>query len=215
VGQTFYGASLPLFFIGLFKRRNVDYHIITYGVLIILVMIVWPGIGGIRYLFPILPFYVSFVLTGLESFHDESDRMLELFWRVSSVCLVIVIIIFFLRISINNASKNLAQQRMEKTGPYTSTSKDLFTFISNNTKKDSIIVFFKPRVMRLFTNRQSLLIDQVDKLTRGDYLCHYLPENDFHQIGKSDLASLHKDGKIHLLYQNMDFQFYRILKPRS
>ena len=63
LGQTLYGASLPIFIIGMFKRRNLDYHIIAYVALYILQLIVWPGIQGLRYLFPILPFYVSFVLT--------------------------------------------------------------------------------------------------------------------------------------------------------
>lgn len=212
VAQTVYGASLPIFIVGMVKRRNLDYHIIAYGALYILLLIVWPGRQGLRYLFPILPFYISFVLTGLESVHDKNDRILNVFWRVVSVCSVIVIIIFFLRISIKDASKNLEHQRMEKTGPYALASKDLFTFISNNTEKDSIIVFFKPRVMRLFTNRQSIMIHQVDKVTRGDYLCLYLHRKDFHQIRKDDVVSLLENDKIRLLYQNMDFQLYRIIK---
>ena len=215
VGQTLFGASLPLFIIGMVKRRNRDYHIISYGALFILLYIVWPGRQGLRYLFPILPFYISFVLTGLESIHDKSDEILNAFWKFASVCSVILIVIFFLRISINDASNNLKQKRMVKTGPYVSTSKDLFKFISNNTENDSIIVFFKPRVMRLFTNRQSLVADQVDKVTRGDYLCLWNHSNHskVYQITKNDVISLLKDDKIHLLYRNIDFQLYRIIKP--
>ena len=139
--------------------------------------------------------------------------MLNVFWRVVSVCSVVVIIVFFLRISIKDVSKNLVQRRMEKAGPYVPTSKDLFSFILNNTEKDSIIVFFKPRVMRLYTNRQSILTDEVDKVTRGDYLCLYLRDNAYHQIRKDDVVSLFENDKIRLLYQNTDFQLYRIIKP--
>jgi hypothetical protein len=214
VGQTLYGASLPIFIVGMVKRRNLDYHIIAYGALYILLLIVWPYTQGLRYLFPILPFYISFVLTGLESVHDKSDRILNVLWRVVSVCSVIVIIIFFLRISIKDASKNLAHQRMENIGPYELASKELFSFISNNTEKDSIMVFCKPRVMRLFTNRQSVLIDQVDKVTIGDYLIQ-ARRGRTDQIGQNDVISLIENDKIRLLYENMDFQLFQIIKPGS
>ena len=212
VGQAFYGASLPLFIVGMLKRRNLDYHIITYGALFIILLIGWPGRQGLRYLFPILPFYISFVLTGLESIQDKSDEILNAIWKAASVCSVIVIVAFLLRVSIKDASNNLKRQRMMKTGPYVSTSKDLFTFISNNTENDSIVVFFKPRVMRLFTNRQSLLINQVNKVAQGDYLCMYNHSKPNLQISKCDVVFLLKDHKIHLLYQNVDFQLYQIIK---
>lgn len=210
VRLTLFGASLPVFIIGMFKRRHLDYHFIIYGVLTMLLLISFPGARG-RYLFPLLPIYVSFVLTGMETFHD-SDRILNVFWRAISIFSAIVIIVFFLRISINNVSENLAHQRKEKTGPYLSTSKELFSFISNNTRNDSIIMFFKPRVMRLYTNRQSILIDQVGKLGRGDYLCFYL-RAPYHQIREDDVISLLENDKIRLVYQNVDFQLYRIIKP--
>jgi hypothetical protein len=212
VGQTLYGASLPMFLVGVFKRRHSDYHIITFGLLIILLLIVWPGKQGLRYLFPILPFYVSFVFTGLKTFHDSGDGILSVFWRVISVGSIVVIIVFFLRVSINDASKNYAQQGMGKSGPFVSASKDLFSYISKNTEKDSIIIFFKPRIMRLFAGRQSILIDQVDKVTLGDYLCLYLHKNDYHQIGKWEVLSLLEEDKIRLLYENTDFRLYRIIK---
>ena len=212
VGQTIYGATLPMFIVGAFKRRHSDYHIITYGALIFLLFIVWPAEQGLRYLFPVLPFYVSFVLTGLKTFHDSSDEILGVFWRVISVCSVVVVIIFFLRVSINDASKNITQQRMRKPGPFLSTSKTLFSYISKNTEKDSIIIFFKPRIMRLLANRQAILVDQVDKLALGDYLCLYLHKNDYHQIEKKEVASLLEEDKIRLLYENTDFRLYRIIK---
>ena len=215
VGQVLYGASLPLFIVGIFKRRHSDYHIIAYGVLMILLLTFWPGREGLRYLFAVLPFYVSFVITGLEAFHDKGDRILNVCWRVVSVCSVIVIIVFFLRIAIKDVSKNLTQQRQEKEGPYLSTSKELFSFISYNTKNDNIIVFFKPRVMRLFTNRQSVMIDQVDKIIQGDYFCQYLRVDGHNQIGNHDVISLLEKEIIRLIYQNKDFKLYRIIKYRS
>jgi len=213
--QTLYGASLPLAIIGMFKRRDSDYHIIIYGVMTIFLLIVWPPRQGLRFLFPLLPFYLSFALTGLETCRDISHGLWNVLWKIVIVCPVIIIIIFFLRFSIMNASENLVNQRMESSGPYLSTSKEVFSFISNNTETDDIIVFSKPRVMRLFTNRQSIRIERVDNLTQGDYLCISLYPDATHQIENNDVVSLHENGRIHLVYQNMNFQLYQIKNRRS
>ena len=213
--QILYGASIPLAIIGMFKRRDSDYHIIIYGVMTIFLLIVWPPTQGLRFLFPLLPFYVSFALTGLETCRDISHGLWNVLWKIVIVCPVIIIIIFFLRFSITDASENLVNQRMESSGPYLSTSKEVFSFISNNTETDDIIVFRKPRVMRLFTNRQSIMTDQVDNLTKGDYLCISLHPGAYHQIRNYDVVSLRENGRIHLVYQNMDFQLYQIKNRRS
>ncbi len=103
-------------------------------------------------------------------------------------------------------------KQIDKTGPFSPTAQDLFSFINNHTEKDSVIIFFKPRVMRLFTNRKSILIENKNGITRGDYLCLQRIYNDCNQIIKNDLDSLLKDNMVQLIFQNVDFQFYRIKK---
>ena len=82
---------------------------------------------------------------------------------------------------------------------------------AKNIEPGKIIVFYKPRVMRLFTNRNSIAIYQVEKLRKGDYLCISL-KDAYDQIEDNDLKSLHKDGKIFLIYENKDFLLYKINK---
>jgi hypothetical protein len=210
--QIIYGASIPLAIIGMFERRDSDYQIILYGVMTILLLIVWPSPSGLRLFFPLLPFYVSFTLTGLVKFRDINQGLWKILWRILGVSPLIIICILFLRSSMMNSYGNVVNHRTENTGPFLSTSKEVFSFISNNTETDSIIVFYKPRVMRLFTNRRSIMINQIDKLTKGDYLCISLSQNAYHQIGNTDLASLYEKGRIHSVYENKDFRLYQIKK---
>ena len=58
-------------------------------------------------------------------------------------------------------------------GPYLSTSKEVFSYIFNNTDTDSVIIFFKSRAMKIYENRQSIMIVYPEELKRGDYLCIY------------------------------------------
>ena len=207
-----YTATIPLTIIGIFKRRESDYHIFIYGVMTVLLLLVWPFKQGLRFLFPLLPFYLSFVLTGLEKCLNISHGPWKVLWKVVGLCPVFLILILFLKSSILNASENLVNHRIENTGPYLSTSTELFSFITNNTETNSIIVFRKPRVMRLFTNRKSIVIDQKDKLTRGDYLCISILLDASYQLRFNDLVSLAKNGRIHLIYRNKDFLLFQIKK---
>ena len=210
--QVLYGASIPLSIVGIFRRRKYDYHIFIYGIITISLLIVWPLTEGLRFLFPLLPFYLSFAITGLEKCHYIKHGPFKLPWKLVCVCPVLVVLILFFRFSVINASNNIENHRMESTGPYLSTSQDLFSFISNNTENDSIIIFRKPRVMSLFSNRRSVMIDQMDTLTIGDYLCISISNDKSSQIENSDVVSLIENGRINLIYQNKDFQLFRIKK---
>ena len=193
------------------KRWNSDYHIILYGIITILVLIVWPRTQGLRFFIPLLPFYISFALTGLEKCYLINNQQWKVFGKIICIFAVVIILIFFLRSSIINSYENILNQRKDRIGPYLSTSKKVFSYISKNTETDSIIVFRKPRVMRLYTDRQSIMVHQVNKLARGDYLCISLvPDASDDQIINDDVVSLRENGRIQLVYQNMDFELYQI-----
>ena len=65
-GIVLYGASLPLAVAGVIARYKSDHHVIAYVALTLLLYLLWPTPAGLRYLFPVLPFYVSFVLSTME-----------------------------------------------------------------------------------------------------------------------------------------------------
>ena len=213
--QIIYGASIPLAIIGMFKRRESDYHIIIYCVMTICLLIVWPRNEGLRFLFPLLPFYVSFALTGLEKCIHVDHGSWSVFGKMVALIPVIVIIVFFFKSSLMNAYKNIVNKRIVYSGPFQPTATEVFSFISSNTEPNSIIVFRKPRIMRLLTNRQSILIDQVDKLMRGDYLCISKNAGTSYQLGNKEVEILRENGRIHLVFQNKGFELYQITNRRS
>ena len=208
-----FGASIPLAIAGMFKRSNSDYHIIVYGGLTLLLFLIFPFGAHQRYLFPLLPFYISFVLTGLETSLGVSQWKWRGPYRILLIGPPIVIVLFLGIQTVKDVTKNLEQDRVrfDMMGPYQPTSQDVFSFISKNTEPSSVILFYKPRVMRLFANRQSIQVQAVDRLRDGDYLCLY--EHGYGQVSEDDVRRLLEDRKIYPVYQNIDFQLYRIEKP--
>ena len=53
-------------------------------------------------------------------------------------------------------------------GPFTEKSLEMINFIKYHTRKDDIIVFFKPRVLRLLTERQSVMISDFSQIMKKD-----------------------------------------------
>ena len=200
-------GSIPLFAVGVFRRFGKDDHVLVYGALTLLLYVFWPYQGE-RFIFPLLPFYISFALIGLEGSVTASRKG----WQSAILrgLPVIFVILFFCWHSIAFAHRNLLERRIEPTGPYVSTSQDVFSFISHHTDPDDIIVFFKPRTMRLFTGRQSIMTGKVEELKRGDYLCIYLRDDAQDQLTYGAVTNLIEGGQVQLVYQNKDFQVFRI-----
>jgi hypothetical protein len=75
-----------------------------------------------------------------------------------------------LALSIGAARENLAASRLTLEGPLSPAATALFEFVRDSTAADSVVVFYKPRAMRLFTDRDSFLAIDCDDLKEGDYL---------------------------------------------
>ncbi|PKN36768.1 MAG: hypothetical protein CVU62_13640 [Deltaproteobacteria bacterium HGW-Deltaproteobacteria-2] len=208
--HVFYFASIPVAIAGVVKRYRLDYHIVIYIILTFTLYIFWPLLQGIRFLFPILPFYFSFVITGLEIFQGGQTNTEQKLRRW--ICLVPVIIVFayFAINSTGNAYANMMRHRESFTGPYTASAQSMFSFIKSNTEKETTIVFFKPRLMRMMTDRKSIMLRRKDELSRGDYLCLYLLAPARDQVSLDTIQSLSDEKTAFLIYENSEFKIYKL-----
>jgi hypothetical protein len=214
-----YGASIPLAIVGMYRRYRSDYHMIVYVALTVLMYVIWPTIDSLRYLFPILPFYLSFVMAGLERSEGSDNRTEGALWKTICILPVIIVLFFFGKQLVVQTLDNLRRNREieSHSGPYDKTSKEVFSFIAAHTPNNSTIVFFKPRFVPLLTGRRSIMIFRVEQLSRGDYLCYYRALNlhGGYQISHSDIENLVKQRSARLVYVNADYEVYRLNKSHN
>ncbi|WP_281793874.1 hypothetical protein [Desulforhabdus amnigena] len=212
-GYLIYVITIPYVIKGLIIRYRSDYHIIIYVILTILLYIFWPERQGLRFLFPVLPFCVSFALIGMEAFQDVQDGSTKIkqFLRkkVSFLLIFFVISSFGIR-SIRYAYLNIIHNREISIGPFTATSEKMFSFINENTKPESTVIFFKPRVMRMMTGRKSIIRDTAKGLSSGDYLCLKNEAGD--QVSPKVIMYLSEHGAAQLIYENSEFKIYQLMK---
>jgi hypothetical protein len=206
-----YAASVPFAVAGAVSRRRSDYPMLIYIVLTFALYVLWPPIQGIRFLLPLLPFYCSFVMSGLEAFvRCGGSGFLRRACGVSVAAVLLFAIAFLAARSITRARENILARREYARGPFTGSAQALFSFIRENTGANETIVFFKPRVMRFLTRRPSLMIREAEAIGRGDLFCYYRGANARFQPPLSKIEQYAGAGALSLVFENRDFRVYRV-----
>jgi hypothetical protein len=209
-----YAATFPFLAIGIVQGARADYHLLLYAFLTILFYVFSPTGEGTNYLIPLFPFYVHFLLVGLRWTSEALEIRSTAAVKYVTVVLLMLVAVYFFGFSRDQALANIYAQRKMSSGPFAETSQDVFSFIREKTPPDSVIVFFNPRVMRLFTGRRSITLDKALDLPRGNYLCLYASRKKERggELSENIVGELVKGGNLRLMYANSDFRLYEIVK---
>jgi hypothetical protein len=152
------------FLTGAITRRSADQALWLFFVLYLTAMIFWPERQGIRFIFPVLPLFMYFVFQGVHALL----QFVPFSGKLAVDALWLALIGFFLYHSGMMAYTNLKDDRAIN-GPFDKYSQAVYEFIKTDTPPDSVIIFWKPRAMRLFTDRDSLMSTECARLPLGDY----------------------------------------------
>lgn len=164
-----YYTLVVFFLIGAWARRDADTLPGFFLVLYLAAMLLWPEWQGIRFIFPILPIFVYFAFQGIRVALEKLPGELIAPFHALVTGFWLVIIVIFLYTSSFRAYLNLKDNR-SINGPFDSFSSDVYNYIRAETSPESVIVFWKPRAMRLFTNRHTFMSIECKRLLLGDYV---------------------------------------------
>ena len=110
------------------------------------VIILWPYSQGIRYLIPLIPIYLIYVVVGLTQFKFIPIKAIR-----STLYYLLIIAMFgsylgrYSKINFNSSYGGIDKKE----------SIQLFKYIKENTKVDDVFIFRKPRVLALYTDREA------------------------------------------------------------
>ncbi len=207
-----YGLALAFFLMGFFNSPETDLVAKLYFAAAMLLYLTWPEPQGIRFLFPLLPIFVYFSFLGMKaSFFGLAARYRQMglvltytFWGAA--------VAFMLLASANQALTNLGNARDIK-GPFDPFAREMVNFVKANLPEDSVIVFFKPRAMRLLTGRDSILMDRCEDLDRGDYIIIDLDRGEFLDQHQLTPGQIKKCGlPVTNIFENRKFIIFEIEK---
>jgi hypothetical protein len=209
-GQAFFfGVFVILFFIGLIVRFKEDLLFVLYAFLYLLVVWTWPDWQGYRFLFPVLPFFIYFAIQGIRATIARAATDQNNLLQKGAYAYISLIIAFFAFYAGWNGLANLRAGR-EINGPFDPFSIETYSFIKDNTPSDSVIIFFKPRAMRLMADRDALAITECERIPEGDYLALSKKVGENLQIPPEqiDTCNLPLDK----VFENRRFVVYRLEK---
>ena len=171
--SVMYGVTIPFVALGIKRNFKIDYPYVIYAFITLSILVIVPYPGGLRYILPIFPFYIYFFCIGLDSsylqFHISIFRFIL---TIKPSCIFLGIFICLLVCHSSWVAYIMLNNNHVVDGPFTKTSLEMFNFISNHTDKSDIIIFFKPRILRLLTSRQSLMMTDFSQLMESN--SHYL-----------------------------------------
>jgi len=206
-----YGLLLPFILGGLVLNYKRDIHLVVYLFLSYALFIVWPDQQGIRFLFPLLPLLVYFAYRGMEAasfaLTERHPRLGLWFTRV----FWLVIAAAFAWTSFGLARDNLAGGRGPYGNVFDPISLEIFEFIKSDTPAESVIAFYKPRALRLFTGRDSLLVDACDALPMADYVVLRKSRGAVDQVSPADVMTCNSSVQVTELFDNEKFVVYQII----
>jgi hypothetical protein len=209
-GQAlFFGIFVVLFFIGLVARFKADLFFVLYAALYLIMLWSWPEWQGYRFLFPMLPFFIYFAIQGIRTMIDRIGENQKATIEKGAYAYLLLIAALFAYNAGWNAYANLRDGR-EINGPFDPYSIETYDFIKDHTPFDSVIVFFKPRAMRLMTGRDALAITECERILEGDYLVLSKKVGENLQIPpeRIDECNLPLDKA----YENRRFVVYQVMK---
>ncbi|MGZ9163898.1 MAG: ArnT family glycosyltransferase [Anaerolineales bacterium] len=209
IWKYLYFVLFIFFLMGLWIRRKAEPVFIIFFLLWMILLSTWPYWQGARFIFPLLPIFIYFTFQGMktaisklpEKYHRIGQGIFHGFW-------LLIIGIFLFNSSIR--AYNNAKNGRNINGPFDPVSSEVYSYIKEETSPDSILIFFKPRAMRLMTDRDTLMINQCEGLVKGDYiiLSKKVGENNQVPPERIDSCSLPLDN----VFENRRFILYEILK---
>lgn len=206
---------LPISIIGALVNLKKDYAFVLYTFNTAVVYLLWPYTQGLRFIYPLLPFWIYFIFRGVEwIIHSLAGVTLRRVTRVVVTVLSLLTIAFLLLDTFQSIESKIENNR-QVSGPFDANNTALFKFITENAPAGSIVSFFKPRAMRLLTGRDSFTLTKCEQLALADYyVAHkYKKLEPQGQITPDELGNCLVEGfNLELLFDLPKFAVYKIHK---
>ncbi|HLF72954.1 MAG TPA: glycosyltransferase family 39 protein [Anaerolineales bacterium] len=209
IWKYFYYVLFIFFLIGLWNRRKEEPVFIAFFALWMILLITWPYWQGPRFIFALLPIFIYFTFHGMKTAIHKLPGNYHQAGRAVFYALWLLVLGIFLFNSAVRAYNNVKNGR-NINGPYDPVSGEVYAFVKDETPPDSILIFFKPRAMRLMTGRDTLMINRCEGMLKGDYIILSKKVGENNQIPPERIDSCNLT--LENVFKNRRFIIYEIVK---
>jgi hypothetical protein len=145
--------AIPLIIYGFRQRARRSTLFMEFFFLFHLgIILAWPSVQELRFLYPILPLFLLYLGIGFEA---GLARLAQRTSRQLAVTVAIIFAVGIIGIYGLRASKVIAAEAPIADGPYVPTATALFQFVTHETPAESVFIFYKPRALSLYAQRSA------------------------------------------------------------
>lgn len=208
IGLTILMSILAMIGFIIQAKRKVTFQELFVGLYAVCIVIV-PMTGGIRYMLPIVPFYMFYSLQGIKALPEKNGLR------------NIIIVIVGASVIATYAANYSTQNYKEIPNGITKTEAiEFFEYVKKQTNENDVIIFNKPRALALFTSRKSSFFPL--KQDDNGVWQYFKSINATHVVVGPDTLEPHEQVFIRefvsrnanffrQVYANADFKIYRVL----
>ena len=215
LSKLFYIVTFPFLLIGFLAVLKKDYLNTIFVILTVCLYLIWPYQQGLRFLYPILPFYIYYVFSGIFCVRGIPRPIFRSgLVGQTMVCSIFLPFLVFLGVqSLTIVSYNIRHD-WKLEGPFDLLSKEMFQFINNETQENDVIIFFKPRVLNMITHRKALMVNDSKDFGKGDYVVIHREKGEYDQVflDKSTVSS--SKTPINPVFENSRFIVFEVVKGK-
>jgi hypothetical protein len=208
-----YGVQIALIVLSLLTHWRRDLPLHAFVLATLMLYIAFPYKQGARYLYPIWPVLLLLTFDGIQAAAERFGPVRGGYLNTALLVLWGAVALFSLGIGTRLAALNMANDRSQPGrtwGAFSPGSTAMFDFISDHTPPDSVIIFYKPRALRLRTDRDSFLTTICTDLPKGDYVVTVESNGTYDQIAPELVQSCNPAVELTPVYVKDLFIVYQI-----
>lgn len=173
-------------------------------------LMMWPSYQGLRFLVPVIPIYFLYSIEGFKKIICS----IKIPWLRKAIPFILLsgLIVYYASTYITIFPRPVSDIKKNET-------RELFQIIQAETNSDDVILFFKPRVLALYTQRKSVAMafplqgrDNLARMKEFGVRIAVLRKNYDLENQKElrQFISTHPDN-FKLLFENPDFRVYQTI----
>ncbi|MEM5777155.1 MAG: hypothetical protein QXJ06_01775 [Candidatus Aenigmatarchaeota archaeon] len=217
--KLIYIVTIPFAFYGFVVNVKKEYFFTLFVILNQLVLLSFPyTTQGIRYIFIILPYYIYYFIKGFIKFKEINFKLPYKKWIINFMHILLVLLIgsYLLR-DMNYIWKTYRDNfKTAEEGPYSKDASEMISFIKNNTKEDDKVVFFKPRALRLYTNRTTIVNYNLDEITKYKFKYVVVYRYDFEKDNRIKfINNIERSNLFMKIFNNDNYIIYELINEQA
>lgn len=203
--------------IGMVKRIRKSDHLPLYLIVMFLMLFVYDYQQGTRFIISLFPVVLIMSYYGMNDVKEmlvekESGRkstLQESFNKIARVDFAIALILCMVFGAIRIARGDTASPKLEES-VNSQYALEVYDYINENLSKDDVVIFYRPRILRLYTDVYSYTnnTDLPETIGDADYILNYSGDSRYFDYINGNKESLE------LQFSNRQFRLYKIDKEK-